>query len=108
MALVTNIISLLIFITGIILLLSWIIYFGISLFNKIRKRETKDILKKILYIITAIPLSLTGLYVISLVPQIKLTIIGVVVVMIFGLFLTIYPFYKAIRKIGDMDYFGGV
>ncbi len=109
MAHVINTFGYLMIISAMILVAYAIIYFLIFLSGKILKRKLlNNTLLRILYFVTSLPFLFCGLYTVSLVFVLDYTPFVKILVFIFGLFLIIYSIRRAVIKIKDIEYFGGI
>jgi len=106
---VVNKLGSLMIISLIILIIYAIIYFLIFLCGKLLARKLlNNTLLKILYVLTSLPFLFCGLYVISIVFVFDYNPLIKILTIIFGIFLIIYFIRRAIIKINDIEYFGGV
>lgn len=108
MELLISILSYLVIISFSILVLFLVIYAFILLWQKLKKKQIiNNKWLKIRYILTTLPFVILGLYVFSLVFVLERTM-DIVVMCLFGVFLILYPIFKCIAKIKDIEYFGGI
>ncbi len=104
-----NIIAYLIVISIFLLFVYAILYFLLFLVGKVLGRQLlNNFLLKILYVLTSLPFFFCGLYILSLLFLIKYEVGLEILMGIFGIFLVAYSIYRAIRKIKDIEFFGGV
>ncbi len=108
MELLVGILSCLVVISFSILIFFLMIYTFILLWQKLKKKQIiNNKWLKIRYILMAVPFVILGLYVLSLVFILERTV-DIVVMFLFGVFLVLYPIFKCISKIKDIEYFGGI
>lgn len=103
-----NSLSYLVIISFSILLLFLIVYVLTLLLQKIKKKQIiNNRWLKVRYILMAIPFVILGLYVFSLIFVLE-RVVDIIVMGLFALFLILYPIFKCISKIKDIEYFGGI
>lgn len=85
------------------------LYFILFLTGKILgKQLLNNTLLKILYILTSLPFLFCGFYIFSLIFVIDYYENIKVLMALFGLFLVLFSIYRVMKKIKDIEYFGGV
>ena len=85
-----------------------LIYALLLMWQKIKKKQIiHNRLLKVRYIVTAVPFVILGFYVCSMVFFME-RVVDIIILSVFGAFLILYPIFKCVSAIKDIDYFGGI
>ena len=108
MILLINILSYLVVISFFVSIFYLLVYGILWIIQKIKKiKILNDTWLKLKYILISMPFVILGLYILSLSLTLEKSL-DIIVMIIFGLFLVIYPIFKCISKIKDIYFFKGL